>query len=406
MRTTEAFVGLRCVDCEALHDPETTTHGCPDCGGMLDPEYDLDRVDLTREAIETRRFDSMWRYEELLPFPREAAVSLDEGATPLVECPTLADRMGVGAVYLKDEGRNPTGTFKDRGQTAAMTAASEHGAREIALNSAGNAGQSAAAYAARAGMDAHVFLPDRAGFTQKAMTEVHGGDLRVAKGEITDAGSEYAAAMAEGAEGDRAGWYSTKTFVTPYRHDGKKTMAHETIEQLGWETPDAVVYPTGGGVGLVGMHKAAKEFEELGLSEGLPGMYAAQAEGCAPVVRAWEEGTEVHEAWIDITTACNGIAVPDPGASPLILEALAESDGGAVATSDRAILDAAIEVARTEGLEVGATPAAAVSGAFELAERGEFGPDDTVVLLNTGAGNKDVDTLRAHLGEREEESRD
>ncbi|MXR40122.1 threonine synthase [Halobaculum sp. WSA2] len=401
MRTTDAFVALRCIDCDARHDPSEVTHRCPDCGGITDPEYDLDAVDLSREDIESRPFDSLWRYEELLPFPKDVAVSMGEGATPLVECPTLAERMGVGAVYIKDEGRNPTGTFKDRGQTGAVTAAVEHGAESIALNSAGNAGQAASAYAARAGLDSHVFLPDRAGFTQKAMTEVHGGDLRIAKGEITDAGAEYAAAMEPGAEGDEAGWYSTKTFVTPYRHDVKKTMAYETIEQLDWDVPDAVVYPTGGGVGLIGMHKAALELRELGFTDDLPGMYAAQAEGCAPVVRAWDDGAEAHEAWEEITTACNGIAVPDPGASTWILDAIAESGGGAVATSDGAILDAAIEVARTEGIEVGATCASAVSGAFELAERGDLGEDDTVVLLNTGAGNKDVDTLRSHLGARE-----
>ncbi|AEN05605.1 threonine synthase [Halolamina sp.] len=397
MQTTEAFVGLDCIDCGERFDAETATHNCPDCGGILDPAYDYDALDLSREDIEAEPFDSLWRYDALLPFPREAAVSLGEGATPLVECPNLADAMGVGEVYFKDEGHNPTGTFKDRGQTGAMTAAAQHGADTVALNTAGNAGQSSAAYAARAGMDAHVWLPERAGYTQKAMVEVHGGELHVTEGEITDAGTAYAEAIAD------EDWYSTKTFVTPYRHETKKSMVYETIEQLDWEVPDAVVYPTGGGVGLVGMHKGAKEFRELGLTDELPAMYAAQAEGCAPVVRAWEEGKEIHEAWGDenITTVLNGIAVPDPGASPLILNALKESGGGAVATSDEAVLDAAIDIAQTEGLEMGATCAAAASGAFKLAEEGELGEDDTVVLLNTGAGNKDVDTLRSHLGERE-----
>jgi len=397
MQTTEAFVGLDCIDCGERFDAETATHNCPDCGGILDPAYDYDALDLSREDIEAEPFDSLWRYDALLPFPREAAVSLGEGATPLVECPNLADAMGVGEVYFKDEGHNPTGTFKDRGQTGAMTAAAQHGADTVALNTAGNAGQSSAAYAARAGMDAHVWLPERAGYTKKAMVEVHGGELHVTEGEITDAGTAYAEAIAD------EDWYSTKTFVTPYRHETKKSMVYETIEQLDWEVPDAVVYPTGGGVGLVGMHKGAKEFRELGLTDELPAMYAAQAEGCAPVVRAWEEGKEIHEAWGDenITTVLNGIAVPDPGASPLILNALKESGGGAVATSDEAVLDAAIDIAQTEGLEMGATCAAAASGAFKLAEEGELGEDDTVVLLNTGAGNKDVDTLRSHLGERE-----
>ncbi len=401
MQTSAAFTALTCVDCGATHDPAEVTHQCPACEGILDPTYDLEQVTLSPASLATRPFDSMWRYEELLPFTRESAVSLGEGATPLVACPTLADELGVGAVYIKDEGRNPTGTFKDRGQTAAVTAADQHGAEAIALNSAGNAGQAAAAYAARAGMDAHVFLPDRAGFTQRGMTEVHGGDLRVAEGEITDAGDAYWAAMADGADGDRENWYSTKTFVTPYRHDGKKTMGHELLEQLGFEAPDAVVYPTGGGVGLVGVHKAANEFRELGFTDSLPGLYAAQAEGCAPIVDAWNDGADSHEPVpnAEITTVCNGIAVPDPGASSLVLDALEASGGGAVATPDDAILDGAITVARTEGLEIGATCAAAVSGAAALADRGELGADDTVVLLNTGAGNKDTDTLRAHLGD-------
>ncbi|WP_058365763.1 threonine synthase [Haloparvum sedimenti] len=406
MQTSEAFVGLDCVDCGNRFDPGEEPGRCPDCGGILDPAYDYDRVDLSPEQLADRPFESMWRYAELLPFPAEAAVSMGEGGTALVECPELADAMGVGRVLLKDEGRNPTGTFKDRGQAAAMTAAAQHGAGTVALNSAGNAGQAAAAYAARAGLDAHVYLPKRAGFTQKAMTEVHGAELHVCdpvggagkSSQIGDAGAAYAAAM-----DDHSDWYSVKTFVTPYRHEGKKTMALELLEQLDWEAPDAVVYPTGGGVGLVGMHKAAVEAEKLGWTDDLVPMYVAQAEGCAPVVKAYEAGADEHEPLADdeVDTACNGIAIPDPGASPLILDAVRESDGGAVATSDAAILDAAIEVARREGLEVGATCAAAVSGAFELADRGEFGPDDTVVLLNTGAGNKDVDALRAHLGERE-----
>ena len=403
METTHAFVGLQCVDCESSFDAEEVTHRCPECDGILDPAYEYDRIDLTPGDLRERPFDSMWRYEELLPFPRETAVSMGEGATPLVECPSLADAMGVGRVLLKDEGMNPTGTFKDRGQSAAMTAAREHGAEEVALNSAGNAGQSAAAYAVRAGLDSHVFLPSRAGFTQKAMTEVHGADLTVAdpidgNSQIGDAGRAYAEAMDRNPE-----WYSAKTFVTPYRHEGKKTMALELLEQLEWTAPDAVVYPTGGGVGLVGMHKAAREVRDLGWTDGLVPMYAAQAAGCAPIVDAYERGADRHEPLSDeeVTTACNGIAIPDPGASPLILDAIRESEGGAVANTDEEILDAAIEVAQTEGLEIGATCAAAAAGAFSLAANGEFGPDDTVVLLNTGAGNKDADTLRSHLGERD-----
>jgi len=392
MDTTEAFVGLECVECGETFDAETATHRCPDCGGILDPAYDYDAVDLDRETLADRPFESMWRYEELLPFARDAAVTMDEGATQLVECPTLADELGVGRVLLKDEGRNPTGTFKDRGQTVAVTAAVQHGADDVALASAGNAGQAASAYAARADLDSHVFLPSRAGFTNKAMVNVHGGDLTVVGGRIGDAGAAFEDAMAENDD-----WYPLQTFQTPYRHEGKKTMLYEIVEQEDWEVPDAVVYPTGGGVGLVGMHKGAKELRDLGLIDDVPAMYAAQAAGCAPVVDAFEQGLDRHEPVEHPDTICGGIEIPDPGASPLVLDALRESDGGAVATDDDEILDSAVAVAQNEGLEMGATCAAAASGAWALADQGEFDEDDTVVLLNTGAGNKDDDIIRSHL---------
>ncbi|MCL7416839.1 MAG: threonine synthase [Halalkalicoccus sp.] len=389
METTAAFTGLSCIDCGERFEPDHQR--CPDCGGILDPAYDYEAVSLSRAELADRPFDSMWRYEELLPFPRETAITMDEGATPLVECEKLAAEMGVGRVLIKDEGRNPTGSFKDRGQTVAMTAAAQSGASDIALASAGNAGQAAAAYAGRAGIDSHVFLPSRAGFTNKAMVNVHGGDMTVVGGRIGDAGAAYADAM------DEEEWYSVGTFVTPYRHEGKKTMAYEMIEQLEWEVPDAVVYPTGGGVGLVGMHKAATELRELGLIEELPAMYAAQSSGCAPIVEAFEDGKERHDPVEYPDTICGGIEIPDPGASPWILECLRESGGGAVATDDEEILESAIAVAKGEGIEMGATCAAAASGAWELAERGEFDSDATVVLLNTATANKDSDVLRSHL---------
>jgi len=392
MDTTDAFVGLECVDCGERFDAERATHRCPDCDGILDPTYDYDAVELTREALRDRPFDSMWRYEELLPFSRETAVSMDEGATPLVGCPALADELGVEAVYVKDEGRNPTGTFKDRGQSPAVTAAVQHGATDVALASAGNAGQAASAYAGRADLDSHVFLPSRSGFTNKAMVNVHGGDMTVVGGRIGDAGEAYADAMDEHED-----WYSVKTFVTPYRHEGKKTMYAEIAEQLGFEAPDHVVYPTGGGVGLVGMHKAAREFRELDLVDGETAFHAAQAEGCAPIAKAFDEGTARHEPWDVPDTICGGIEIPDPGASHLVLDAVRESGGRAVATSDDEILDAAVTVAQEEGLEMAPSCAAAASGAWALAEDDAFDDDDTVVIVNTGTGNKEADVLRSHL---------
>jgi threonine synthase len=392
MNTTAAFTGLACTDCGERFDAADATHRCPDCDGILDPTYEYDAIDLSRGDLEARPFDGIWRYEELLPFTREAAVTMDEGTTPLVECPNLAEELGVARVLIKDEGRNPTGTFKDRGQALAVTAAREHGASDVALATAGNAGQSASAYAARAGLDSHVFVPTRAGFVNKAMINVHGGEMKVVEGRIADAGAAYADAIEEHDD-----WYSLQTFVTPYRHEGKKTMYYELVEQLGWETPDRIVYPTGGGVGLIGMHKAAGEFERLGLTDESPAFYAAQSAGCAPIVEAFEAGAERHEPWDVPDTICGGIEIPDPGASPLILDALRESGGGAVATSDDDILSSAVTVAQHEGLEMGVTCAAAASGAWALAQRGEFDADDTVVIMNTGTGNKDADVIRSHL---------
>ncbi|MFB6267759.1 MAG: threonine synthase [Halodesulfurarchaeum sp.] len=391
MDTSEAFTTLTCVDCGASVEPRATGP-CPECGGILDPTYDLSAVDLDPSAMVDRPFDSMWRYAALLPFPPDGAVTMGEGGTPLVECPALAEEMGVREVMIKDEGHNPTGTFKDRGQTVAVTGARAGGAETVALASAGNAGQAAAAYAARAGLDAHVFLPSRAGFTNKAMVNVHGADLTVVEGRIGDAGAEFAAEM--DAHPD---WVSLQTFETPYRHEGKKTMFYEIAEQRNFSSPDAIVYPTGGGVGLVGMYKAAQEFRELGFIDELPAFYAAQASGCAPVVRAFEEGRSVHETWEQPDTICGGIEIPDPGASHWIIEALRETDGGAVATDDDDILEAGITVAQAAGVEMVPTAAAAASGAIELAEQGAFDPDDTVVIVNTGAGNKEADVLRSHL---------
>jgi threonine synthase len=391
METTAAFDGLVCTDCGERFDAGDVTHECPACGGILDPSYDHDRIDLAREDLEARPFDGMWRYEELLPIPHASAVTMGEGTTPLVDCPSLADELGVGQVYIKDEGHNPTGSFKDRGHALAVSAAREHGASDVALASAGNAGQSASAYAARAGLGSHVFVPSRANFVNKAMINVHGGDMNVVEGRFSDAAAACADAM------DDEEWYSTSSFSTPYRHEGKKTMYYEIAEQLDWDVPDGIVYPTGGGVGLVGMHKGAREFEQLGLTDGIPALYAAQSSGCAPVVEAWEAGEDIHEPWDVPDTICGGIEIPDPGASPLILDALRESGGGAVATPDESILDSAVTVAQHTGVEMGATCAAAASGAWDLAERGAFDADDTVVLMNTASANKEADILRSHL---------
>ena len=391
METSDAFDGLRCTDCGERFDADAATHRCPECGGILDPEYDLGALALSRDALEARPFDGIARYAELLPFPRETLVTMGEGTTPLVEAPTLAADLGVERVLIKDEGRNPTGSFKDRGAALAVTAAVEHGAETVALPTAGNAGQAASAYAARAGLDSEVFVPSRATFDNKAMINVHGGEMTVVEGRLGDAGAAFTEAIAD------EDWYSVATFETPYRHEGKKTMYLEIAEQCDWESPDHVFYPTGGGVGLVGMYKAARQMQDLDWIDGIPAFHAAQSEGCAPIVRAYEDGRAEHDPWEHPDTICGGIEVSDPGASRLILDAVRDSGGAAVATPDDEILDAGVTVAQDAGVEMGATCAAAASGALELAERGAFDGDETVVLVNTATGNKEADVLRSHL---------
>ncbi|QFU81308.1 threonine synthase [Natronorubrum aibiense] len=392
METTDAFVGLECVDCEATYDAADEPHQCPDCGGMLDPTYDYDAIDLDRETLASRPFDSQWRYEELLPFPRESAVTTGEGATALIDCPDLADELGVERLLIKDDGRNPTGSMADRGQSLALTAASHHGATDVVLASTGNSGQSAAAYAGRAGLESHTYVPSRSSFSNKAMINVHGGDMNVVGGRFGDAVGAYEEGLAEHDD-----WYSVQSFVTPYRHEGAKTTLYEIVEGLEWEVPDVVAYPTGIGVGLVGAYKAATELRALGLIDKLPGLYAAQAAGCAPIVDAVENELDVHDPVETPDTICGELEIPDPPASERVLEAIDETDGGAVATEDPDILEAGVQVAKHTGLELTPSAAATASGVWDLSERGAFDGDETVVIVNTAAGSKEGDVLRSHL---------
>lgn len=396
MPTGSAARGIRCRDCDESHDLDLTRYPCPACGGILDVEYDLGAIGVDRATL-SGRSGSMWRYRELLPIRDESAiVSLGEGATPLVECPTLAERMGVARVVIKDEGQNPTNTFKDRGLSAAISAAVERSVPAVALPSAGNAGQSASAYAARAGLPCHVFLNHQAGDIQKALTRAHGADLRLEHGKIDEAGAAFGTAV------DREGWYSVATFQTPFRHEGKKTMGYELFEDLGWTTPDEIVYPTGGGVGLIGMAKAYDELAALGWVSGeSPRMTVAQSTGSAPIVDAIEAGATEHARWTSPDTIAKGVEIPDPGASPWILEVVSRTDGAGVAVSDEAAIEAAIEAARSDGIEMSVTSAIALAGALERADAGAYDPDETIAVINTGAGCKTASALGMGTGTSE-----
>lgn len=389
MASTSSVVShLECRSCNERYELDFTEFPCPNCEGILDPQYAYDELDVTPADWE-RRGGSMWKYRELLPIRDESAiVSMGEGDTPLVECPTLADELGVERLWIKDEGQNPTNTFKDRGQTAAISAAVEQGVDTVGLPSAGNAGQSASAYAARAGLDCHVFLNEQAGDLKKDLVQAHGATLHLQDGKIGNAGAAFAEARRE------HGWYSVTTFQTPYRHEGKKTMGYEIFEELDWTAPDEIVYPTGGGVGLIGIWKAYKELEALGWTSGeSPRMTVAQSDGSAPVVDAIERELDRHEPWERPDSVAKGVEIPDPGASPWILEAVRESGGGGVAVSDADAVDAALEMARSDGIEMCVTAAVALAGALKRAEEGGYDSDEELVVINTGAGCKSASQL-------------
>jgi len=389
METSEPFVGPTCRDCGERFDPGVATSRCPDCDGLLDPTYDSGPIEGSLESLSTG-CDSMWRYESLLPVPRTAAVTMGEGGTPSVSCPPVADELGVDRLLLKDEGRNPTGSVRDRELSVAVTLAREQGATIIALPSTGNAGQSAAAYAARAGLSSETFLPSRANFVAKALVNVHGGEMSVVEGRYGDAASSFDDAL-----GDTS-WHSVAPFETPYRVEGTKTLFFELLKDLDG-APDAVVVPTAHGLTLLGMYRGARAFERLGLIEAVPRFYAAQPTGCAPVVEAFESGETDTEPVENPDTICGALEVPDPTAGRWILEAIAASAGDAVAVDDDAILEASTAMAARAGPEPDVACGAALAGVAELVDRGELDGSDAVVVVNTGTGNKEADVLRSHL---------
>jgi threonine synthase len=387
METTAAFAGLRCTDCATVHDA-SVTHRCPDCRGTLTATYE--DVDVTAADLTPDTSAGIAAYAALLPFPADALVTSGEGATPLVACPDLADDLGVREVYVKDEGHSTTGAALDRGMALAVSAALAHGATDVAVPSMGNGGQAAAAYAARAGLDSHSFVPSRTPFVNKAMINVHGGDMSVVGGRYADAVDAFEDAMAD------EEWYSLAAFETPYRQEGAKTLAYEIAEQLAWQAPDAVVHPTGHGTELVGLHRGGRELAEYGVVDDQPRLYAAQANGCPPIAAAWEDGADEPEAWERPDTIVGPLEIPDPAGGTAVLDALEATGGAAIATGDETILEGATSLAET-GVTMGASGGAAYSGAQALADQGAFDADDVVVLVNPTTGNKEADILRSHL---------
>jgi len=321
----------------------------------------------------------MWRYRELLPLlPGEAPVSLGEGATPLVRLQNAGESLDLN-LLLKDEGGNPTGSFKDRGLSAALTRAVHDGATSFVLPSAGNAGVALAAYAARAGVDATIFIPQDTPSAVFERCRVYGAEVVAVDGLISDCGARAAAHAAE------TGAFDMATLREPYRIEGKKTMGLEILADLGWRAPDAVIYPAGGGTGLIGIWKAIQEAYALNLIEKpATRMYAVQAAGCAPIVRAWERGSRKAEAWKNAETEAWGLRVPSARGDALMLSALRDSNGGAVKVDDGAMRAAARNTGASDGLAIGIEGGATVAAASVLRERDELAPGETVVLFNTG----------------------
>jgi threonine synthase len=324
----------------------------------------------------------MWRYEGWLPLrDGEQPITLGEGGTPLLRVEHLEATHGFDDLWVKDEGTNPTGSFKARGLAAAVTRATLSGARHFVVPTAGNAGIALAAYATRAGAQARVYAPATTPRPILEQIRAFGGDLMLLDGHIGDCG------IAARLHAANTGAIEVSTLREPYRIEGKKTLGLELAEQLGWKLPDAIVYPTGGGTGLIGMWKAFQELRDAGWLRGpLPRMFTVQASGCAPVVQGFESGAERCTSWPDPTTVAAGLRVPGPLGDRLMLRALRESGGGAVAVSDEALVTAARELQVAEGIDASPEGGAALAGAIELKRRGALRPDERVVLFNTGAG--------------------
>ncbi len=385
------FSHLDCsVPCGAgPYDPRVEQHLCT-CGAPLLARYNLDAARAWRRDSLAGREPTMWRYRELMPlFDGEVPVTLGEGWTPLIHTKRLGESLGMRSVYVKDESLNPTNSFKARGLSAAVTRAAHLGARTLSVPSAGNAANAVAAYGAAAGIEAKVFMPKdvKAPFIREC--ELYGADVTLVDGLITDAGRIAAE------RGRPLGWYDMSTLKEPYRIEGKKTMAYEVAEQLGWSLPDWIVYPTGGGTGMVGMWKAFEEMEHIGWLEPgrRPRMVSVQAEHCAPIVRAFEQGAERSEMWKDARTVADGLRVPKAIGDFLVLRAVRESGGTAVAVQDADMVAGMRELGRREGISAAPEGGAALQAVKQLLRDGVVKPSDTVVIFNTGGALKYFDAL-------------
>lgn len=376
---------LECSHCGRTCSADQLQSVCRSCGRPLLARYHLEEVrrSVRREDLAGRQ-PTLWRYHELLPVRDSSQVrSLGEGFTPLIPSCRLGPELGMTSLFIKDESRNPTGSFKARGLCVAMSRAQELGVRQVAVPSAGNAGSAAAAYAARAGMSAHVFMPSDVPEPFLWECRAYGADVHLVEGLITECGRKAEE------EARRFGWFPLSTLREPYRIEGKKTMGFEIAEQLGWQLPDVILYPTGGGTGLIGLWKSFEELKGLGWAEGLPPrMVAVQAAGCAPIVRAFEAEEEFARPWENARTVAAGLRVPSPLGDSLMLHALRDSHGTAVAVGDEELLHGQKELAQKEGVCACPEGGATVAALQHLLRSGWISSQERVVLFNTGTGLK------------------
>jgi threonine synthase len=381
--TYSALHVLRCPACGAEYDPDVVTNLC-ECGSPLLAGYELDRVTVSREEIAGRP-PTLWRYHELLPVRSpENVLSLGEGMTPLIPLPRLGAEYGVPRLLMKDEGLIPTGTFKARGAAVGASRARELGVAGIAMPTNGNAGAAWATYAARGGMRSLIAMPRDAPVITRRECVMAGAELHIIDGHIGQCGQFIAEELRA-----RDGYQDVSTLKEPYRLEGKKTMGIELAEQLGWRMPEVILYPTGGGVGLIGIFKALREMRELGWIDGPePRLVSVQASGCAPIVKAFEAKERRAQAWPDPHTVAFGLTVPKPLGDALILDALYATNGTAIAVDDDETLDEQARCARLEGAYICPEGAATLAAVRQLREDGWLTGDEEVVVLNTGAGIK------------------
>jgi threonine synthase len=382
---------IACARCGKLYPLGKILNLCS-CGAPLLVRYDLKRIPTALDKSTLKeRIPSLWRYREFLPLGDDSnIVSFGEGFTPIIEAKKTARELGVAKLWIKDEARNPTGSFKDRGLCAAISMAKELGIKKVAIPSAGNAGGSLAAYAARAGIEAYVFMPRDTPKANQIEVQIYGAKLTLVDGLIHDCGRIVAERKTE------EGWFDVSTLKEPYRLEGKKTMGLEIAEQLGWRLPDVIIYPTGGGTGLIGMWKGFRELEEIGwIGSKRPRMVTVQADGCAPIVRAFEAGKESADPWHNASTIASGLRVPQAVADFLMLRVLRESQGTALSVSDGEMLDEIAFIGRTEGVLFCPEGAASIAALRRLTAQKWIHPDDEVLLFNTASGLKYLDSLES-----------